>query len=580
MRCEIVRHADGLEGLAPAWATLWKSTRGRPATLHPAWALSWWRSFGGSSGGAGAYDGELLAVAAWQGADLVGLAPLFVAPPRGGALRARELKLVGDQLVGVGQAILAAPGEEGRVRDVVAEALAGETSWDLLDLTLAARPAGSRPPGLAGPGDAEALALRFAAMGRAVERIEARGRPSLDLAPPWDRLMAQAHLPLGDASLAPAWEPADLARGLDAIRRLLPVTPHGPEPARSSLVAFLEAMLPPLVEAGAAEVGVLVRPEGQVAAAVVVVSDGERRVEVVRVGDDQRASDRLASLAVRHALDEGAARYEFSGDAPALGHQTPGTRLRVFSRAAASVIERGYASIMRRAASITDTTIARVRRPIETIRELADVGPGAVTRVVARVATFSRLHLYRGELFVWRGTPPAPKFATIRLFGLADFDALAPEARQRFLERLDLVEGYCRQKWERGDLVVAAFHDADPVGILWCARGPVFVPDIGREVKPANGECYIHDVYVAPDVRGRAVAPAMLEFLARELRHRDVYRAWALIERSNTASTRAFEKASWASVADVIYARMGTTSRLLVRPPDPEARKFVGLLRG
>jgi L-amino acid N-acyltransferase YncA len=80
-----------------------------------------------------------------------------------------------------------------------------------------------------------------------------------------------------------------------------------------------------------------------------------------------------------------------------------------------------------------------------------------------------------------------------------------------------------------------------------------------------------------PDARGKAVAPAMLDFLARELRTRDVYRAWALIERSNTPSTRAFEKAAYVSVADVIFARMGVASKLLVRPPDPEARAFLGL---
>ena len=68
--------------------------------------------------------------------------------------------------------------------------------------------------------------------------------------------------------------------------------------------------------------------------------------------------------------------------------------------------------------------------------------------------------------------------------------------------------------------------------------GPVAAGD--EHVRPVAGECYIHDVYVAPDARGRNVAPAMLEFLARELRRRDVYRAWALIERSNSASTRAF----------------------------------------
>ena len=54
-------------------------------------------------------------------------------------------------------------------------------------------------------------------------------------------------------------------------------------------------------------------------------------------------------------------------------------------------------------------------------------------------------------------------------------------------------------------------------------------------------------------------------------------RAWALIERTNVASTRAFEKAAYASVADVVYARMGLASRLFVRQPDPEARAFLVL---
>jgi len=166
---------------------------------------------------------------------------------------------------------------------------------------------------------------------------------------------------------------------------------------------------------------------------------------------------------------------------------------------------------------------------------------------------------------------------TLSLFTRADFDRLPPAERELYIQRLDLQEAYCRQKWDRGDTVVLAMESGKPAGILWCARTPVYVPDIGREVRPGAGECYIHDVYVHPDERGRQVAPAMLDFLARELRSRDVYRAWALIERTNVASTRAFEKAAYASVADVVYARMGLASRLFVRPPDPEARAFLGL---
>jgi GNAT superfamily N-acetyltransferase len=246
--------------------------------------------------------------------------------------------------------------------------------------------------------------------------------------------------------------------------------------------------------------------------------------------------------------------------------------MRVFAASTAGRLQRGYVSLARRAAHVAGAARAELD-DLGRRMSLRDGGPDVVSRAVARVATFTRLHLYRGELFVRRGALPAG--VDLKLLTLDEFAAI-PE-RAAFIARLDLSEAYCRQKWDRGDLVVVATLDGQPAGILWCARGAVYVPDIAREVRPLGGECYIHDVFVAPDARGRAVAPAMLEFLARELRRRDVYRAWALIERSNAASTRAFEKAAYASVADVIYARMGVASKLLVRPPDPEARKFLAL---
>ena len=116
-----------------------------------------------------------------------------------------------------------------------------------------------------------------------------------------------------------------------------------------------------------------------------------------------------------------------------------------------------------------------------------------------------------------------------------------------------------------------------PAGIAWCALKPVQVPELDREIRLGLGEAYIHSLFVAPQARGRAVAPSMLEFLAHELRQKDVYKSWALIGSDNAASIRAFEKAAYAAVADVINAHLASVDKLMVRPPDPDAKKILGL---
>ena len=291
-------------------------------------------------------------------------------------------------------------------------------------------------------------------------------------------------------------------------------------------------------------------------------------------------SQAITRAAIERAVAAGAEAFEFcDAEHPLASARAEGARLRIHD--GGGRIQRGYASFVRRAGAVADAA-ARGR---EQIVELGDrlsrrygSAPDVARRVVAQVATFSRMHLYRGELFVLGAPPPAA--VTLRLVTLEEFEARADRAA--IIARLGLAEEYCRQKWRRGDMVVLAELDGEggaparAEGIVWCARTTVFVPDLGRDVRPLAGECYIHDVYVTPEARGHNIAPAMLEFLARALRERDIYRAWALIERSNTASTRAFEKAGYTAVADVIFARMGLASKLLVRPPDPEARAFLG----
>ena len=84
-------------------------------------------------------------------------------------------------------------------------------------------------------------------------------------------------------------------------------------------------------------------------------------------------------------------------------------------------------------------------------------------------------------------------------------------------------------------------------------------------------------MFVAPAARGRGVAPVMLEHMAKELRATDAYRSWALIAADNQASLRAFQKASFTPVCDVIHAKMATVDRVVCRPPDPEALDLLAL---
>jgi GNAT superfamily N-acetyltransferase len=185
------------------------------------------------------------------------------------------------------------------------------------------------------------------------------------------------------------------------------------------------------------------------------------------------------------------------------------------------------------------------------------------------------MHLYRGELWT-RGIAHAEGLE-LSLFGAEEFDAVSATDREHLFESLETSEDRLRALWSAGDTAVLARINGRPAGIAWCSQGLVHVPELDRNIDLGPGEAYIHDVFVAPVARGRSVAPSMLEFLASELRGRDVYKSWALIGCDNIASTRAFEKAAYAAVCDVIYARMAAVDKLVVRPPDPDARKLLGL---
>jgi CelD/BcsL family acetyltransferase involved in cellulose biosynthesis len=118
----IVREADALEALVPAWWDLWRRTAATPFQ-SPAWLLPWWRVFG---------PGRLLTIATEARGRLVGLAPCYV---EDGALGRRLLPLgigISDYL----DVLLDPPfaAEAGRAIVEAAEAADGWDCWEWEDL--------------------------------------------------------------------------------------------------------------------------------------------------------------------------------------------------------------------------------------------------------------------------------------------------------------------------------------------------------------------------------------------------------------------------------------------------------------
>ncbi|MEM9491499.1 MAG: GNAT family N-acetyltransferase, partial [Myxococcota bacterium] len=376
-------------------------------------------------------------------------------------------------------------------------------------------------------------------------------------------------------------DPLALRKGLSALRRLSRLEWADRE-ERSPIADreaghLLEEVTLELGREHRARLARLDDSSGEAVAAALIVDDGDCAVVVATAVDPdhiaKHAVVRLLTAECRAAAERGLVALEVVTGADEYELPTlPTTRLRslsvrAYSDSASAAVARTYGAVRRRVEAAREapgTAAAGARAAWAKIRTTA-----------ANMASYERLHLYRGELWT-QGIEPTPGLS-LSLFVESDFDAVAERERAEMIETLDLDEAYCRQKWQRGDVVVLARLYERAAGIAWCARESVAVPDLGRTLRLDAHEAYIHDVFVAPQARGRAVAPSMLEFLAHELRQRDVYRAWALIGDDNMASVRAFEKAAYTAVADVVHAHLASMDRLIVRPPDSEARKLLGL---
>lgn len=571
----VIRDLSALRELEPAWRALAQGGGAGALFRGPEWLLPWWHAYhqvlgaelhvmvGVAKDEKGAADG-----------DLVCLAPLYMRSAGLPIARACEIRMMGD----AGPRppaldILVKAGFEDKAGTALARAVADlarndrHAAWDVLELEPLAEPSRVRAN----------FVSRLGSLGFAVESQPAGGgarRIALNLAGP----------SLDDSGLTAAMtgDADEIRKGMSALRRLSRLEwaerDEQSPLADAEASALLEEVAVTLGREGRARLATCNDNAGQAVAAALVVDDADRAVVLALAIDPEHvtrgAPERLLAAEAaaaagrgRVALDvvTGAAEYPLP---PLPVSKQVAVAVRIWNSTRTASVSRGVETVKRGARAVRETpgvAAAQARAAWAKIRNAA-----------GEVAQYQRMHLYRGQMWT-RGIAPTAGL-TVERFDEAQFDALAPAARTELLDSLSLDEAVARATWQRADYcLVARLHDR-PAGIAWAARGAtVAVPELERTLALSKYEAYVHDVFVAPSARGRAVAPVMLEQLARDLRELDVYRSWALIGHGNQPSTRAFEKASFTPVCDVIYARMGGIDRVLCRPPDPEAQELLGL---
>jgi GNAT superfamily N-acetyltransferase len=564
----VVRDIAALRAIEGEWRAL--AGLGTGALFRgPDWLIPWWQAYHATLaaelhvvvGRAAEADGS-----GTSAGELVCLAPLYRRTVKVALLDVRELRMIGD----AGPRppaldLLARPGWEDRSGIAIARKLIDEAAaWDLIDLEPLADPSRVRAN----------LVQRISPLGYTVESSPSGGGATRIA-------LAQAQHEASDASLIVTTGddlPA-MRKGLSTLRRLSRLEwaeRDEPSPlADPEATGLLEQVAMELGKKGQVRLARLDDSLGEASAVALVVDDGDRAVVLAMAVDPQanRASARLLhaeALAARArgciALDvvQGAVEYTLP---PLPSSKQPVLAVRVWGHSTTASVGRTLSSVTRRA-----------RRARETPSVAAAQARAAWTRIrtaAASVAQYDRYCLYRGQLWT-RGIEPLSGLELIH-FSEADYGKLDDAHRADLLEQLALDEATARTQWRRGDQAVLATLGVRPAGIAWAARGPIEAPELGRVLRMSKYDAYIHSVYVAPAARGRAVGPVMLEQLAKDLRATDAYRSWALIASDNQASLRAFQKASFTPVCDVIHAKMATVDRVVCRPPDPEAQELLGL---
>ena len=124
-----------------------------------------------------------------------------------------------------------------------------------------------------------------------------------------------------------------------------------------------------------------------------------------------------------------------------------------------------------------------------------------------------------------------------------------------------------RERLRRGHQLFATFDDGRLIAVMWAFVGeaPTIVHATGYISLPA-GHANPEDTVVAPDQRGRGIAPGMYSRVFDELSRQGFSHVVGKIPVANTANRRACSKVGWHEFAVIDLRRLFGRRRVTVRP--------------
>lgn len=106
---------------------------------------------------------------------------------------------------------------------------------------------------------------------------------------------------------------------------------------------------------------------------------------------------------------------------------------------------------------------------------------------------------------------------------------------------------------ERGEQFWTAQHHTKIVSYCWATHTAVEIGEIGRLIRPREGEIYLYDAFTFTAYRGRNLYPALLQCILDQSRQQGLRRALIFVMSDNVASIRGVQKAGFREFQRVIY---------------------------